>query len=143
MTLHFPHEYTVDLEGLSPSSVSAGGRPALVGGAPPQFGGDASWWSPEHLLVASAALCLAATFHALAARARLEIRGYRTAATGTLDRADGVIRFTRVTLAVELDVRAEDRARAEALLQKAKGHCIVSNSLAVPVHLQVHAGATA
>ncbi|HET7746365.1 MAG TPA: OsmC family protein, partial [Vicinamibacteria bacterium] len=74
---------------------------------------------------------------AIAARARLDVAGYRTTARGTLDRTAEGARFTSITLVVDLDVADRDRERALELLRKAKQHCIVANSLAAPVTLEV------
>lgn len=134
----FPHRYEVDLSGTGPAALlRAGRRPTLVGGAPPEFGGSEAWWSPEHLLLSSLALCLLTTFRALAARRGLEVEGYASRATATLDRTEGGLAFTRVGLAVTLDVAAEDAQRAEELLRKAKAGCLVGNALRPEVELTV------
>ena len=52
-----PHHYRVHLVQEGDGAVLTDGmKPAIVGGPPPQFGGFADWWSPEHLLVAAASL---------------------------------------------------------------------------------------
>jgi organic hydroperoxide reductase OsmC/OhrA len=147
MTAPFPHHYETSLrwreerQGL----VSASPRPAILGGPPPQFDGQESWWSPEHLLLASASLCLMTTYLALAAKAELKTLAYDCVAEGTLDRTPEGFRFTAILLKVSLKVPPADAERAARLIESGKKHCIVSNSLAVPVKLQaaVNDGVTA
>ena len=136
MNAPFPHHYEVTLTGGGDSlgTLNAGSRPALVGGPPPEFGGDDQRWSPEHLLLASASLCLMTTFASIAAKSKLEITGYDSRAEGVLDKTPEGLRFTRILLKVT--IRAVDTAKASRLLDLAKKHCIVSNSLARPVEVE-------
>jgi organic hydroperoxide reductase OsmC/OhrA len=86
MASPLPHRYQVHLEQHGHDSMlSSGSRPPLVGGPPPEFGGQADWWSPEHLLVSSVALCFTATFRSLASRTDLSPRLYSVDAEGRLD----------------------------------------------------------
>jgi len=136
MNAPLPHRYEVSLsaEGGSLGSLSAGARPVLSGGPPPEFGGDGLRWSPEHLLLGSAALCLMTTFAAIAAKSKLEYAGYDCRAEGVLDKTPEGLRFTRVVLFVT--VRGASAEKAIRLLELAKKHCIVSNSLRLPVEVE-------
>lgn len=136
MNAPFPHHYEVTLTGGGDSlgTLTAGPRPALAGGPPPEFGGDDRTWSPEHLLLASASLCLMTTFTAIAAKSKLAVSGYESRAEGILDKTPEGLRFTRIVLKVT--IRAADAANASRLLDLAKKHCIVSNSLARPVEVE-------
>lgn len=131
----FPHRYTTTSTRIAPSraTIEAPPRPSLTGGPPPEFRGDATTWSPEHLLCAAAALCLFTTFEAYAARDKLAIVDWRDAITGVLDKTKDGLRFTSFTIEVDLTVDAADVVRAKAILDRAKQDCIVSNALAVPV----------
>jgi organic hydroperoxide reductase OsmC/OhrA len=132
----FPHHYEVRLEGRDAGAVLlAPPRPLVLGGAPAEFGGSDDWWSPEHLLLASLNLCLRATFEALARLKHLEVERYESTASGVLDRTPAGPAFTRLALAVELNVPPHESERARELLLKAKQHCIISNTLTVPVQL--------
>jgi organic hydroperoxide reductase OsmC/OhrA len=136
MSATFPHHYHVKVEGGAGSAVvSAAPRPEFRGGPPPEFGGREEWWSPEHLLLSAAGLCLKATFDAIATRARVPVLAYSSRVEGTLDKTARGLVFTGITVAVELVVADEHAVRAGELLRKAKEHCIVANSLAVPVAL--------
>jgi organic hydroperoxide reductase OsmC/OhrA len=133
----FPHHYDVEIVSGKGAAVLRGGqRPPIVGGPPPQFDGREDWWSPEHLLLSSVALCLMTTFQAVAARAGLTVDGYRTRAEGLLDRTPAGLAFTSIRLAVDLKVAEPDQVRAEQLLQTAKRHCIVANALKVGVEME-------
>ncbi len=138
MAAPFPHRYDVRVEGGTGGAViSAPPRPEFRGGAPAEFDGRDDWWSPEHLLLSAAGLCLKTTFEAISGRARLPVLGYTSRVEGTLDKTSAGLVFTAITIAVELVVGEEDAGRAEALLRKAKEHCIVANSLKTPVTLTV------
>ena len=139
-----PHRYRSDLtwEIDHRGWLSSPPRPGILGGPPPQFGGTAEDWSPEHLLVAAANLCLMLTFLSIAEKSRLPVAQYRSQAEGVLDKVDGVTRFASIGIRVELGVDAEERERAEALLRKAEKHCLVANSLKCPVHVEAVVRAT-
>lgn len=134
-----PHDYTVSLHALSDGSgvLTAGARPQIAGGPPPQFGGQPDWWSPEHLLLSAVSLCLMATFQAFMARQPFEVRRYASTVKGMLDKtADGIV-FTSIVIDVAFETAAERVDEATRLLEKAKRHCIVSNALRTPVDLRV------
>ncbi|MBI3548239.1 MAG: OsmC family protein [Elusimicrobia bacterium] len=136
MTAPFPHRYQTDLHwiGNRQALLQAPPRPEIIGAPPSQFDGTDQAWSPEHLLLSSASLCLMLTYLALAERAKIKIEEYRSRTEGTLDRTESTFSFTRISVRVEL--RSPEPERAEALLQVAKKHCIISNSLKVPISLE-------
>lgn len=133
-----PHIYESGLswkQGAS-GTATAGSRAPLTVAPPPQWGGTDEHWSPEHLLLAAAASCLMTTFVAVAAKSKLAFSAYEAKATGTLDKTERGIVFTGIRLSVSLRVAAGDEERARRLLDTAKKHCIVANSLNVPVVLE-------
>jgi organic hydroperoxide reductase OsmC/OhrA len=137
--LPFPHHYQVRLEGWGAGGMlSAGPRPVVLGGAPPEFGGRDDWWSPEHLLLASASLCLKATFEALARLKHLEVKGYQSETRALLDKGPSGPAFSWIRIAVDLEVPHGDEERAQTLLEKAEHHCIVANSLKVEIQLEAN-----
>jgi organic hydroperoxide reductase OsmC/OhrA len=145
MSAAFPHHYGVSIESEAggTSRLVAAPRPVIVGGPPSQFGGRDDWWSPEHLLLSSLLLCLSATFQAIAGRARLDVPRYRAQAQGVLDKTEHGLAFTSITIEAELETAPADAERAERLLQSAKAHCIVGNSLKTPVELRISTKALA
>ena len=128
----FPHHYPVTATADPDSDVrlSTPGAAEIRSAGPVQFGGPGDLWSPEALLCAAVADCFVLSFRAIARAARYPWNRLDCDVDGTLDRVDGVTRFTgfavRVTLAVPAGV---DRAKAEKLLVKAKSSCLVTNSL--------------
>jgi organic hydroperoxide reductase OsmC/OhrA len=131
----------VRLEADGAGLLTAGARPAIIGGAPPQFGGEAAWWSPEHLLLAAVNLCLMTTFQAFVSRQALEVRRYQSLVKGILEKTPAGIVFTSIVVDVELETAAERVEDAKRLLESAKHYCIVSHALKTPVDLRIVANA--
>jgi organic hydroperoxide reductase OsmC/OhrA len=129
-----PHRYKVSLVQEGDHAVlSSGERPIVIGGPPPEFDGSGAWWSPEHLLVSSAALCFMATFRALARHSHVSVEAFESEAEGVLDRRDKEFAFVSIELHVTVRVGPGQTELAERLIQSAKRHCIVANSLKTPV----------
>lgn len=135
----FPHRYVVALEN---DKLVAAPRPEIPAGAPPQFGGTDTVWSPEDLLVASALLCLKTTFDAYARRASLPVVEWHGTGTATLAKAPGGPTFTSIDLDVAVVTAPGDEARATDLIGQAERHCIISHALNVPIHVSVTATAS-
>jgi organic hydroperoxide reductase OsmC/OhrA len=130
-------EFGVELErSLHGSRIDAGPRAHIVGGAPPEFGGTADVWSPEHLLVAAAALCYETTFEWHARRDRLEFREFACQARGTVEKTAAGLAFTGIRLDVRVKCAAHDVGRTMLLLDAAKTGCLVANSLRCPVTVE-------
>ena len=84
----------------------------------------------QTLLTAAVADCLVLTFRAVAKASKLEWTSLRLEVEGTLDRADGVMRFVKFTTRATLKVPAGvEEARAQRVLEKAERGCIISASL--------------
>ncbi len=127
-----PHRYNVTItSGEQSFPVITSDRLEPFSSAPPaDFGGPGNLWSPETLLVAAVADCLALTFRAIAKSSQLRWTKFLCDADGTLDRYEGVTRFAAIDLHVWLVVPAEtDPARARTVLEKAEKNCLVGNSL--------------
>lgn len=133
------HHYQVCLrwDHARHATLSAASRPELVGGAPKEFGGDDGCWSPEHLLLASTELCLMATFLSFVHAENLPLGEYTSRADGIVDQTDEGLAFSRIGIDVEIRVPAEHLARAAQLVQKAKTHCIVTNTLKRGVDVRI------
>jgi len=114
------------------------GLPALAVCTPPEFNGEAGFWTPEHLFVASAESCLMATFLGIAENSKLPVASYRSTATGRLEKIEGAgLRFTEITLRPIVELEAEaDRERAERVMAKAHKGCLIANSMAVAMYVQ-------
>jgi peroxiredoxin-like protein len=134
-----PHRYEVRLSG-GPSgyvTVSTSGMPDLRAAPPLDYDGPGDAWSPEHLLLAAVETCFLFTFRAVAKASRVEFLALDVSSEGTVDRRDGVTRFTEIVLRPRLTIGSEtDRDRALGVLQKSERNCLVSASLVTPVRLE-------
>ncbi len=103
---------------------------AIQFNAPPEFNGERGKWTPEHMLVASAASCLAATFRSIAEASKFDYSSLHVEAEGMLEKQEDGFRFTRIVLRPRLAIiQDEDRERAAKLLQKAERACLIARSL--------------
>lgn len=135
----FPHYYDVTATAVPDGDVHLGidDVPPLATATPREFDGPGQRWTPEALLVGAVADCFALTFRGLARAAGLPWTSLECDATGTLERRDGVTRFTRVHLHASLNVPpGTDQAAAERLLHKADERCLVARSLTAAVELE-------
>ncbi len=135
----YPHLYRTRAVADSESAVRicSPGLEDIVTTSPPEFGGPEGHWSPETLLVASVADCLILTFRAIARASRLDWLSLECEARGTLDRVDGVTRFTRFDLRARLTVPAGvSHEKADRILRKSEGVCLITNSLTAETHLE-------
>ena len=106
--------------------------------APPtDYDGPGDAWSPEHLLLASVQACFLFTLRAIARLSKVEFLALELDATGTVDRQDGVTRFTEIVLRLRLTVSSgTDRERALHILEKSEAACLGSASLSTPIRLE-------
>lgn len=135
-----PHRYDVRVTGSAGgyAVASNGLAPALRMAPPVQYDGPGDAWSPEHLLLASVQSCFLFTLRAVARASRIELVHVDVAASGTVDRSNGVTRFTEIVLCPTVTLAAGiDRERINRLLEKAEKACLVSASLSTPVRLRV------
>jgi organic hydroperoxide reductase OsmC/OhrA len=141
-TLIESHDYFIELgsSGLKTGILGApsDGLPSVDVASPPEFGGPAGVWSPEHLFVASLASCLMTTFRAIADASGLDVLGYADNASGHLQRGeDRLYSFDTVTLRPHVLVADEDKvAKALRLLEKAEKVCLVSRSVSSQILLE-------
>jgi organic hydroperoxide reductase OsmC/OhrA len=128
----YPHHYTVTTlaGGTGDVPLSAVGLPPLSTAPPAEFGGPGDAWSPETLFVGAVADCFVLTFRAVARAAGYSWQQLECKVEGTLDRSEGVTRFTHYRTDATLTVApGDDHAKAEALLERAERACLIANSL--------------
>lgn len=137
-----PHHYEIEAT-LQNNHVnlSADNLTTIESEPPAEFGGLGSRWSPETLFVAAIADCFLLTFKAIARAHKFEYLDVKCQVQGTLDRTDGVTRFTtivmRPTLLLDERKLTDDLTRqAISLLHKAEKGCLISNSLTSEVRLR-------
>ena len=136
----FPHHYlvqaTIRPDGDVP--LSADGMRIIESAPPKEFDGPGNQWSPEGLFTASVADCFVLNFRAIAMASKLVWTHLDAKTQGTLDRADGKMRFTRFDTHARLQVpEGTDVERSKKLLEKAELTCLVANSLNSERHLTV------
>ena len=81
--------------------------------------------------------CFLFTLRAVARASKVDFVSLDLAATGTVNRQEGVTRFTEIVLRPRLVIPAGgDPARALHVLEKSEKHCLVSASLSTPIRLE-------
>jgi peroxiredoxin-like protein len=119
----YSREVRVDVEGKPPLALSAA----------PAFHGDPALHNPEDLLVAALSSCHFLSYAALCARSGVNVVAYEDDATGTMDRVDGVTRFTEVVLRPRVTLAAgssaEGAEKARALHERAHAICFIASSV--------------
>ncbi|MEJ3653700.1 OsmC family protein [Actinomycetes bacterium KLBMP 9759] len=114
-------------------SASAGDT-ALTLCAAPEFSGDAAHPNPEQLVVLAAASCQLLSFLAVAARARLDVRGYRDDATASMPPEPVPMRLAEIVLRPRITlVSGPSEERVRHLVEVAHRECFIANSLATPI----------
>lgn len=134
-----PHHYAVHLTGAAAgyALLSIPGIPDLSVAAPADYDGPGDAWSPEHLLLGAVQACFLLTLRAIARASKVDFLSLELDATGTVDRENGITRFTEIVLRPRLKVPAgADRERALRILEKSEKHCLVSASLSTPIRLE-------
>jgi peroxiredoxin-like protein len=136
-TVH-TYRVTATWEGGRRGKVSAEGIvSAIQFSTPPEFKGDSGYWTPEHFLMAAVASCYVATFYAFAEMVKLDFLGLELSVEGTLGKPEGKLRFTKIVLKPTLNIaQHRDGELANRLLTRADQGCLISRSLACPVHLE-------
>jgi organic hydroperoxide reductase OsmC/OhrA len=133
------YEFPVEVHWLEGrlTLASVEGKPDLDVATPPEFKhGIPGVWSPEDLLVASAAACYAVTLVAIAERRGVPVRDLGISARGTVgQRSEGPLAFTGIELDVELVTGAGYEEEARDAGEAAERSCLIAASLDVPIQL--------
>ena len=135
----FPHHYDAHLAGGPTGYVrlTTNGLPELSAAAPKDFDGPDDAWSPEHLLLAAVETCFMLTLRSVAALSKVQFTALDVDIAGTVDRVDGVTRFTEIVLRPRMTVApGTDHARALRVMEKSEKACLVSASLSTPIRLE-------
>jgi peroxiredoxin-like protein len=135
------HEYHIAVTWNSERKGSVESReniPLLEVATPPEFPkGHPNIWSPEHLYVASANVCLMTTFLAVAENSKLSFNSYKCSGTGILDKVEGKFLMTEITLEPEIEISNEsDKEKALKLIEKSEAACLISNSMKTKIILK-------
>jgi organic hydroperoxide reductase OsmC/OhrA len=112
--------------------LTAPGKAAAVPGSSPSvFGGDASRYNPEELMMLSLSECHMLTYLAIAAKKRIGVLKYEDRVTGTLGPGpSGKTQMVDVLLRPRITVaKGTDLAAANAIHEKAHANCFMANSV--------------
>jgi peroxiredoxin-like protein len=121
-----------DRRGVTCSS----GKPDLEVSSPPEFNGQAGFWTPEDLFVASVNVCTLMTFAAFAQHRGLSIASYESDAEGVLEFREGSYRFTEIILHPHIVVQSqEDVDKAREVMEGAHQKCLITNSITAQVKI--------
>jgi peroxiredoxin-like protein len=115
------------------------GMPNIEVATPIEFpGGHPDIWSPEHLFVGAAEICLMTTFLSIAEKSKLEFFNYTSEAEGTMEKGEGGLQFTKITIYPKVVVgKDSDVEKTIKLLEKAEKYCLISNSMKTEVRIDV------
>lgn len=98
--------------------------------SPPEFGGEAELWTPEHFFLSSISTCFISTFRSIAEFNKFDVVALDVAIEGLVKKEEGGFRFAEVKIRPVLTVATdEERERGIKLLYKAERACLVSRSL--------------
>jgi len=110
--------------------LSAAGKPEIEASSPPEFKGEAGFWTPEDLFISSVNVCTMLTFVAFAQNKRLEFHSYESRVEGLIENVEGKYRYTEITIQPRIEVKSrEDADRARTIVEDAHKACFVSNSI--------------
>jgi peroxiredoxin-like protein len=134
------HKYTVRARATrTRSGVVSVDTPAqpIKFSAPPDFLGEAGFWTPEDFFVASVVSCFVSTFSGMADLSKLSFASLEVAAEGILEKDASGWKFVEVKLRPHLKITREaDRERANRLLEKAENTCLIARSISAKVVLE-------
>lgn len=133
-----PHHYAVTAAVSTDDEIelSTSGVVPLQTAAPVEFDGPGHLWSPETLLVGAIADCFAITFRGIARASKLAWSDVAFDVIGTLDRVDGLMRFTQIDIHARVTLPDEAEPHlAHRVLDKVKRSCLITNSLTAVVDL--------
>jgi organic hydroperoxide reductase OsmC/OhrA len=135
MPAPFPHHYHSRLVRTlsSRARIEAPPRAPIAAGPPVELDGDATSWSPEHLLLSSIGMCLLTTFEAFAARDHVELLAWEASVSGTLAKTSQGLEFTEFHVEVAMEV--SDGEAADRALADAERHCPIVNALRAHVEV--------
>ena len=127
----YQYETEIEWKGEKDLKLGGGKLPTIEAGAPPEFKGRDTNWSPEHLFVASFHSCYLLTLLAIAEFSKIKLVSLSSKAKGKLEKLPGSgYQITEIVVKpIVVLESANDLTRMPRLLEKAKENCFVSNSI--------------
>jgi organic hydroperoxide reductase OsmC/OhrA len=128
--IHF-YNTNVDWKVGRQGELSLDGFPKITVATPPEFPqGVPNTWSPEHLFVASANICLMTTFLAIAENSKLNFISYSAGGTGKMERVDGKYVISEIELKPRIVIPEEKyKEKTLRIIEKAEKGCLISRSM--------------
>jgi peroxiredoxin-like protein len=136
--VHSTYPFSVRwLDGRRGMASAPGGLPDIEVATPPEFGGHAGRWTPEHLFAGAATTCWMTTFLAYAEKSRLEVVAVAASGEAIVERGDdGKVSIPRILLRPRVTVaREEDREKADKMIRKAEETCLIARAMRAVVEL--------
>jgi len=118
--------------------LSEAGFPIIEVATPPEFPkGVPNVWSPEHLFVASANICLLTTFLAIAENSKLDFESFECIGTGKLEKVDGILMFSEIILKpVVVICNEKEKEKTLRIIEKSEKLCLITNSMKTKVTVE-------
>jgi len=127
---HF-YTTTVNWEKDRIGNLSSPTLPDIKVATPPEFPkGSPNIWSPEHMFVASANICLMTTFLAIAENSKFDFKSFSSEAMGKLEKVDGKFMISEIEFKPVVTIDDESKKdKAIRLIEKSEMACLISNSM--------------
>jgi len=129
---------TVFKEGDESAKTIFSGPGELEVGPAAEFEGNPETLNPEEMFVAAINNCLMTTFFYFERKLNVEISSYYSEAKGHVEKQADGFRFTNVDVRAEVTLKQQELAeKAHQLGDLAEKYCLVSRSVACPVHYEL------
>ena len=129
---------TVFKKGNESAKTVFSGPDKLEIGPVPEFNGHPETLNPEEMFVAAINSCIMTTFFYFVQRSNVEILSYNSKAEGQLEKQADGFRFAKVEVRAEVTLKQQEVAeKVRELGDLAEKYCLISRSVACPVHYQM------
>jgi len=129
---------TIYKENAKSAKIIFSGPGELEIGPAPEFKGSPETLNPEEMFVAAINSCLMTTFFYFTQRSNIEILSYHSDAQGQIEKQTDGFRFTNVEVQAEVTLsRQEFAEKVREFGNLAEKYCLVSRSVACPVHYRL------
>jgi organic hydroperoxide reductase OsmC/OhrA len=117
---------------------SMSGIDSIAVGSPVEYGGSRDTLNPEELFVASINSCIMLVFFHFLDKFKIEVLSYKSEAEGIVEKTRQGLRFTRVSVAAEVEaLNSDSESKIRDAADLAEKYCLVSNSVSCPVEYSV------
>lgn len=105
---------------------------------PPEYNGLHGTMTPEDAFVSSLIMCLACTFDTYASKMHLKVTCFESEGTGTVDRIDGVFKFSRIHVKIRITIPPETKTTSiQKAIDRARETCLVTASMNTSIDYDV------